>query len=251
MGKRWLLVAALVLVLGVTGLSGCQSGGASLGEITALNFSNQQQGIWVSGQGKVAAIPDIATLRLGIDAEETSVSEAQARATSAMDKVMTALDKNGIADKDIQTQHFSIQRVTRWDRAKEEEVITGYRVTNMVTAKIRDIEKAGTIIDDVAEAGGDLIRIDSISFSVEDPTDYYKEAREKAMADAKVKARQLASLASVSLGKATYISESSFYAPVVKRGGFAVAEDAEMSQTSISPGETEISLTLQVAYAIK
>ncbi len=251
MTKRWLLMVGLVLVLGMVGLAGCQPGSPALGEITALSVSSQQQGIWVTGQGKVAAVPDIATLRLGIDAEEESVAEAQTEAARAMDEVMAALTGNGVAEKDIQTQHFSIRRVTRWDRTKEVEVVTGYRVSNIVTAKIRDIDNVGTIIDAVAKAGGDLTRIDSISFSVEDPTDYFKEAREEAMNDAEAKAKQLASLAGVNLGKATYISESSFYAPVVQRGGFQVLEEARVATTSISPGETEISLNIQVAYAIK
>ena len=135
------------------------------------------------------------------------MAEAQSRAAEAMDNVMTALTKNGVAKNDIQTQRFSIRRVTKWDRVKEEETVIGYRVTNMVTAKIRDIDEAGTIIDAVVEAGGDLTRIDNISFSVDDPSDYYEEARQEAMAEAKAKAKQLAELAGVTLGKPTYISE--------------------------------------------
>jgi len=250
MKKTGLLVTGLLIILSTIGLAGCQPGNTTLGEITELNLSTQQQGIWVTGQGKVSAVPDIATLRLGIDVEEVSVSEAQNRAANAMDAIMVVLTKNGIDEKDIQTQHFSIHKVTRWDRNKEEEVVTGYRVSNMVTAKIRKIDNAGTIIDEVAQAGGDSTRIDGIDFSIEDPTTIYEEAREKAMADAKAKANQLAKLAGVNLGNATYISETSFYAPVIQRGGFPVAEEA-VAKTSISPGETEINLSIQVAFNIK
>ena len=199
--------------------------------------------------GKVMAVPDIATLRLGIEAEDESVAEARAQAAEAMDEVMTALTSNGVAKKDIQTQHFSIRQITKWDRDKEEEVVTGYRVTNMVTAKIRDIDNTDTIIDAVVVAGGDLTRVDSINFSVEDPTDYYEEAREEAMADAKSKANQLANLAGVTLGKPTYISESFYAPPVVSRAVYEM-EEAVAAETPISPGEMEISLTVQVAYAI-
>lgn len=252
MKKNWLLVAGLILVLGLIGLTGCEQGDAALGEITNLNLSSQQQGIWVTGQGEVMAVPDIATLRLGIEAEEDSVAEAQTQAAEAMDDVMTALTESGIAKNDIQTQYLSIQRVTKWDRILEEEVVTGYRVTNMVTAKIRDMDKVGTIIDAVAAAGGDLTRVDSINFSVEDPTDYYEEAREEAMADAKAKARQLAELAGVTLGEPTYISESVYAAPryVPMPGGIA-PEVEVVVETPISPGELEIGLIVQVAYAIK
>jgi len=247
--RKYLLAIGLFLTMILVGLVACSPGDTSLDEIENLNISSQQQGIWVTGQGEVMAVPDIATLRLGIEAEEESVAEAQIQATEAMDKVMTALTENGIARNDIQTQYFSIQRVTKWDRVQEEEVVTGYRVTNIVTAKIRDIDKVGAIVDAVAMAGGDLARVDSISFSVEDPTDYYEEAREEAVADAKTKANQLADLAGVTLGKPTYISESFYAPPIVSRAGYEM-EEAVAIETPISPGELEISLSVQVVYSI-
>ncbi len=250
MQKKWLLAVGLVLLLAMVGLVACSPSIATSGEVRGINISSQQEGIWVTGQGKVTVVPDIATLRLGIEAQETSVEQAQSKATAAMEKVKTALTQNGVAKKDIQTQYFSIRRVTKWDREKEEEVVIGYRVTNMVTAKIRDIDKAGAIIDAVAEAGGDLIRIENISFSVDDPSDYYEEAREKAMADAEAKAKQLAKLAGVTLGKPTYISEGSLYAPPITRGVVGMEEKVVGASTPISPGEMEIPLNIQVVYAI-
>ncbi len=250
MGKKnWLLAISLALVLAIVGLAGCSPGNTVLGEIEGLNISNQQEGIWVTGQGKVTAVPDIATLRLGIEAQADTVAEAQSQAAEAMDEVMATLTDNGVAEKDIQTQYFSIRQVTKWDRDKDEEIVVGYRVTNKVTAKIRDIDKAGAIIDAVAAAGGDLTRIDSIGFSVDDPSAYYEEARGKAMADAKAKAEQLAELAGGRLGKATYISESSQIPPPIYRQD-VYEEAVPAATTPISPGEMEISLTVQVVYAI-
>jgi len=250
MKKNWLLAAGLAVVVVAVGLAGCSPAGTALKEVANLNISSQQEGIWVTGQGKVMAEPDIAILRLGIEAQEMSVAQAQTRATAAMDKVMKALSENRVSDKDIQTQRFSIQRVTRWDRTKEQEIVIGYRVTNIVTAKIRDIDKAGTIIDAVAVAGGDITRIDSISFSIDDPSDYYEEAREKAIADAKAKATQLARLADVTLGKPTYISEGLQTPRPVYAARAEMAAPAP-AETQISPGEQEISLTIQVGYAIR
>jgi len=243
MNKKLILIAATILVL-VVGLVGCSPGN------TVVNTNSQQEGIWVSGQGKVTAVPDIATLSLGIEAQEASVADAQSKATEAMNKVMDALTSNGMAKKDIQTQYFNIQKVTRWDDKNQQEVVIGYRVTNTVTAKIRNIDKAGSIIDAVAAAGGDLTRIDNIDFSVEKPEAYYGEARDKAMADAKAKATQMAELAGVTLGKPTYISESAYSQPppIVR---MAEMTAAELAETPISPGEMEISLTVQVVYAIK
>lgn len=249
MKKKWLLVVSLLLVLVVVGLAGCSPDNTVLGEIEGLNISNQQEGLWVGGRGVVTVTPDIATLRLGVEVQAATVAAAQSQATEAMDEVMTALTDNGVAEKDIQTQYFSIRQVTKWDRDKEEEILVGYRVTNKVNAKIREIDKAGTIIDAVATAGGDSTRIDSIDFSVDDPSAYYEEARGKAMADAKAKAEQLAELADGRLGKATYISESSQVPPPIYRQD--IYEEAMSGATTpISPGEMEISLTVQVVYAL-
>ena len=239
MKRSWLLVVSLTLVLAVVALSGCAA---------PVNLVSQQEGIWVTGEGEVMAAPDIATLRLGIEAEEATVAEAQSQAVEAIDKVMAALTDNGVAEKDIQTQYFSIRQITRW--VNEEQVVVGYRVTNMVTAKIRDIDKTGAIIDTVAEAGGDLTRIDSLSFSIDDPSVYYDEARQEAMADAKAKAEQLAELSEVSLGKPTYISEDVSTPYPVYRSVTVEETIPSPVPTSISPGEQEISLTIQVVYAI-
>ena len=246
MKKIWLLALGLglTLVLAVVGLAACSPNTTA----EVINLTNQQEGIWVTGQGKVTVAPDVATLQLGIEAQAATVAEAQAQASQVMDRVMTALTKNSVAKKDIQTRYFNITKITRWDDKNQQEVIIGYRVTNIVTAKIRTIDKAGAIIDAVAGAGGDLTRIDSISFSVDDPTAYYGQAREKAMADAKAKAEQMAKLGGVTLGKPIYISESSYFpSPTPIR----LADQGTPSvETPISPGETDITISVQVVYAI-
>ena len=252
--KNWLLIAVLALVVAVVSLAGCGPSTTTIESVEGINITSQQEGIWVSGTGEVTTVPDIVNLRLGIEATEMSVTEAQTQATAAMDAVTAALTSNGVVEKDIQTQYFSIRQVTRWDRNTEQEVVTGYRVTNTVMVKVRDTDKVGSIIDAVAEAGGDLIRIDSIDFSVDDPSEYYDDAREEAMADAKAKAEELARLAGVQLGKATYISESTHVPRAYPQVAMEIMEEVEVAMagvmTPISPGEVEISLTVQVGYAI-
>ena len=253
MKKIWILAASMVLLLAVVGLAGCSQGDGLLSAEASgirVNLSSQQEGIWVSGSGRVMAVPDVAALSLGIEAQNDSVALAQSQAAEAMAKVKAALTGNGVAEKDIQTRYFNVQRLTRWDQDKQQEIVIGYRVTNMVTAKIRELDKVGTIIDAVAVAGGDLTRIDSIGFSVEDPSAYYGEAREKAMADARTKAQQMAELAAVKLGKPTYITESLQYPQPIYRQDFYAEAAVAPAETPISPGETEISINVQVAYSI-
>ena len=257
MKKTWLVILGMVSVLLIVGLGGCYTGKPLISDLPSelqLNLGSQQHGIWVNGTGEVIVDPDIATLQLGVDAQSTNVADAQLQATEAMEKIKDVLTDNGIAEKDIQTQHFSIQQVTKWDRDNEEQIITGYRVTRTVAVKIRDIDNTGAIIDAVARAGGDLTRIQGISFSVDDPSAYFEEAREDAIANAEDKAEQLAELSGVKLGNPTYISESTPYQPPVYKGDFyqgAVQAPAPAMETSISPGEMKITLTVQVAYSIE
>ena len=253
MNKKWLAAIGVALIL-VVGLVGCSPGEAGFtgGTLNIQgNLNSQQEGIWVNGEGKVVAVPDVAILNLGIEAQETSVNAAQSRAAEAMAEVMEALKAQGVAEKDIQTQYFNIQRVTRWDNEKQQEIVIGYRVTNVVTAKIREIEKTGAIIDAAAVAGGDLTRINGVSFTVDDPSAYYKEARTQAVTDAQAKAKQLADIAGVKLGKPTYISENAYTpGPIYRQDMLGKAAEASAPETPISPGEMEISISVQLVYAI-
>ena len=239
MKDTWWLILCLVVVVAL-GAVGCARGGS----VTVA--PQQQTGIWVTGQGEVMAVPDVAELRLGVEVQADTVAEAQAQASDAMGKVQQALKDNGVADKDIQTQQFSISPVTKWISDRDEQEIVGYRVTNIVVAKIREIDKAGAIVDAVAEAGGDYTRIQSITFDVEDRAPYYEEARSKAVEDAENKAKQLADLAGVGLGKASFLAEGGVYLP--SRSTDLFAEGA--ASTPISPGELEIEVYVQVIYEI-
>jgi len=242
MKKTWWLIPCFVVVLAL-GAVGCARGG----DITVA--PQQQTGIWVTGQGEAMAVPDIAQLRLGVEVQADTVAEAQAEASEAMEKVQQALKDNGVAEKDIQTERYSVYPVTKWISDRDEQKIIGYRVTNIVVAKIREIDKAGAIIDAVAEAGADYTRIQGISFDVDDRTPYYEEARAQALEDAENKAKQLAELAGVGLGKATFVSEGGVYS--LPRTADLFAEAGVAGATPISPGELRISVHVQVIYEIE
>jgi uncharacterized protein YggE len=254
--KNWLLVIGVSLIVITLVSVGCDTVFPSSDvseELTSGNIilSQQSTGIWVTGEGKVSVTPDVAILNLGVEAQAETVAEARQQAAGAMEAVMGELDKQGVAEEDIKTQYFSIYPVRRWDDDEDEEILVGYRVSNVVTAEIRKVDDAATIIDAVVVVGGDYTRIDSISFTVDDPTEYYGEIRGLAMDDAKAKAEHLAELAGVSLGKPTYISESSISPPVPREIAVRDAGFESASTTSISPGETEIQLNIQVGYSIE
>ena len=245
MKNKFLLLFSVIaiLILAAVSLVGCQA------TVTPSSVSNQQTGISVNGEGKVTVSPDVANIQLGIQVQATTVADAQSQATKAMNDVMAALKANGVADQDIQTQYYNVQQVTTWDTNKQQQIVTGYMVSNVVNVKVRDVTKAGSVIDAVTAAGGDLTRVNSIEFTLNDPTTSMDKAREIAMADANDTATQLAKLAGVKLGKPISISESSSTPPYPVYTKDAVAGSS--SSTPISAGTLDITLDVQVVYAIQ
>ncbi len=254
--KSLIILSVALLFINVSAV-GCDTlsppSSASEGRSQVSSLYNQQNtGIWVNGEGEVSVVPDIAVLSLGVEVQSSGVAEAQSYAATIMTAVVNELNNFGVAEKDIKTSRFSIAPVRMWSEKDGREILIGYRVTNTVTAKVRNIDDTGAIIDAAARAGGDYIVINSISFTVDEPSKYYEEARELAMGDAKAKAEQLAKLGGVKLGKPAYINESGAYMPVVRDfyGEAATAAPAAPT-TPISAGEMEIRLSVQVVYSIE
>jgi len=216
-------------------------------------YGSQQSGIWVSGTGRVVVIPDLALLSLGVEARARTVQQARDQAATAMDQVMTVLTANGIATKDIQTQYFNIQPEYVWNDFAKRQEITGYTVTNTISVKARDMEGLGTLIDRVADAGGDLVRINNISFTTEDPEKYFAQAREAAVKDAMSKAQQFANLTGVTLGKLAYIAETGSNMPIVRDYAEAkmLTAGGAVPPTPISPGEIDVTISVQAVFGIE
>ena len=218
-----------------------------------------QAGIWVTGKGSIALEPDLAVLGLGVEARGETVSEALADASTAMDDILDALSRRDIRDRDVQTRRFNVrpeyeyQEIVQSGARREVRVLVGYVVSNTVTANIRDLDSVGVVIDDVATAGGDATRIDDIRFTVEDESAYADRLRSQAVNDAMEKARHLADLAGVSLGQPTFVGEGAAGAPIanVYAESFALARAPAALATSISGGELELRMSVQVLFEIQ
>jgi hypothetical protein len=210
-----------------------------------------QTGISVSGHGSAVVVPDIAVLRLGVEVTALTVAAARSEAAAAMKAVRVSLDANAIGSEDIKTLSFNIQPQHPFRRDERSE-ITGYRVSNRVSVKVRDLDAVSDVLDDAAEAGGDAVRIDGISFTVDDPEQYESDARRAAVEDARKRAEELAAMAGVTLGKVLSISEGGVSTPFAERAfGGAMLQSAVAPRTPISPGETKISLSISVVYKIE
>jgi uncharacterized protein YggE len=117
---------------------------------------------------------------------------------------------------------------------------------------VRDLDTVSSVLDDATEAGGDAARINGISFAVDEPERYESDARKAAVEDARKRAEELAALAGVRLGKVRSITESGASMPFAERGyGGVMLQSAAAPRTPISPGETEISLSVSVVYMIE
>jgi uncharacterized protein len=256
MKKIWLGGILLAVPLALVSLTSCGAVPAVMapGLLSANNtfldaaVADQQAIISVNGTGIVTVTPDVANVNLGVQVQESTVSAAQAGAASAMEQIMAVLKANNIADNDIQTVQFSIYPSYNYDSKTGGSTISGYTVSNVISVKIRNIDNAGAVIDAVAPAGGNHTVINSIYFSVSDPSPYYSQARELAMNDAKAKAQQLASLGGVTLGKPVYITDSSYTPSSVNYA----KDSAGMTtpSTQISAGSSDITISVQVSYSI-
>ena len=218
--------------------------------IEVINRQKTEKTVRVSGTGIVAGDPDVVVLSIGVSVERDSVKQARTEAAEAMGALIESLKGNGLVDTDIQTQHFSIHQ--RYDYVKGKREFRGYNVTNTVSAKIRDLDTVGNVIDDAAEAGGDLVQINSIQFTIDDSTKLKMQARVAAMQNAQAKAHTLATEGGVTLGKPISISESGdFYAPYPVNLEFAFADDAAAAETPIQSGQLQITVTVNVVYEIE
>jgi uncharacterized protein YggE len=251
MRKGIIVAVVAVLALLVVGVAGCDDYfGSSEPTLSKAISSNQEFGISVVGVGEISVVPDVAVISLGVQSQAETVAEAQQQADTAMDAIMNVLDSHSIEDKDIQTSRYSIQPVREYK--EDETVIVGYLVTNTVSVKVRDVDDAGSVIDDVAAAGGDYTIINSVSFTVDEPEDYYEDARKEAMEDAESKAQQLADLGGVNLGAPISIKEvTSYYNGNTIYYDGALSEAGATPSAAISAGETEVTLSVEVVYNIE
>jgi hypothetical protein len=209
--------------------------------------------ITVVGEGQITLEPDIAQTNIGVDVIAPTVDEASTQAAATMEAVLAALKAQDIADRDIQTTGYNVW-VERPYGPEGPTDTTLYHVGNSMMVTIRDLDKVGSILDAAIEAGANNIY--GVTFSMADPNALKGEAREKAVSDALAKAQELAELNQVELGTVISVSEviggnggyypggyGPFFGQAVGLGGGGGGP--------IVPGELNLTVQLQVTYAIE
>ncbi len=247
MNKTWLSLLSLAL-LGAVALSACAAPVAG-----SANSAEQPHTISVTGNGVAYGAPDMAVVMIGVEVRDTDPAAAVDKANEKMTSIMAAIKGLGIEDKDLQTTNFSV--FAQQDFEPETGRPTGeftYVVNNTLNVTVRDLSKVGDVLGKAVGAGANAIH--GVNFSVSDTAKLEAEAREKAMADAKARAEQLAKAAGVTLDQPMNINEytsgpipfvAEMKAPVGFGGGAAAAP------VPVSTGQIQVNLQVNVTYIIK
>ena len=215
----------------------------------ASQSSQYKNTISVTGEGKVVAKPDIGQVSLSVISDAATVAAAQKDNADKMNKVTQAMKDSGVKEEeDLKTTSYSI--MPRYQYTSGRSTIIGYEVTQALEVKIRDLTKVGDILGKAADAGAN--QVGSLNFTFDDPEKLNSEARQKAIDNAKTKARDLAKSLGVSLGKVVSFSESAndgstpvpMYSAkeALGMGGGAVPD--------IQTGQNEIIINVNLTYEI-
>jgi hypothetical protein len=235
------LVAVSVLVL-----AACQASTTETPVVNVNGAGTGPTGITVTGTGEVTGTPDTVEVNLGVAVLAETVQQATTTAAQKADALISALTDGGVDRTDITTTDYSIY--PEYDYSTNTERLVGYRVSNTVRAKIRNVDDTGSLIDAATAAGGDDVRVSGLQFSIDDDADLVEAARTAAWNDALAKATQLAELSGQELGQAISINEtvSSTPPPVFYE---RAAADAAV-ETPIEPGTSAVTISLSVNFAL-
>ncbi len=210
--------------------------------------------ITVVGTGKASGAPDVAHVNVGVETLGPSLQQVVDDNKTKMTALLAALKAQGIADKDIRTSNYSVyvESPQPPQPAVEGTARRGpvtYHVSNQVDVTVRDITKLGDVLDKAVAAGANNVY--GVNFSVDDPTKLQGMARANAIADAKARAQDLAGLTGVTLGDVISVSEVISSPGPVFAGAVEARAYSAAAPVPIQTGELEVSMNVQVTYAIK
>lgn len=200
----------------------------------------------VSGTGTINSDPDTANLSFTVTTDGKTAAEASNKNATESQRLINTLTSSGIDKKDIQTSNFFIFPITKNDQFNSSDnKIVGYRVSNTISALLKNIDKAGSVIDSVTAAGD--FTLNGISFGLADSSSSENEALKKAVADARNKAQVVAQAAgekisgikSITVGGASTFLKSS-----------APTAFADGASTEILPSDISVSASVNIEYII-
>ena len=244
------LLGAVVLVAGMLIMPGLAArpipAAAQANQPTATptpNASTTLRTVTVSGNGSVDAVPDIATVNLGVQTQAATARDALTQNNTQMQALINALENAGVANKDVQTQTFNIQPNYKQDTNGTTSTVTGYTVTNSVQVTVRNLANMGSLLDAAVTAGSN--QVNGITFDFSNPSQLTDQARTAAMQDAQHKAQQLAQQVNATLGPVVSINENS-QQPIPYN---ALRMSAQAS-VPVQPGSQSVQVNVQVTWEL-
>lgn len=242
--------AAVSTTTGTAGTSLTQASSKLSATMPSTTAAIGGPGITVGGRADVAGTPDTLRLDLSVVATGTSVSLALASANRSADAVQKSLLANGVAKKDLQTSGLNIAPDYDYSTSGTPR-LKGYQVSESVSAKLRNLGRAGDAIGKAVSAGGNAVRVNGISLDLEDTGALVSAARDKAFADAKAKAAQYAKAAGRALGDVVSIAEDvSTSSPIPMQYGALARASFDKSSVPIQPGSQNVSVSVTVVFSM-
>ncbi len=221
-----------------------------------LNITGETEGrITVSGMGEVYAVPDIANVSFSVINEAKEADGALQENARKVNEVIDFLKEEEIEESDIKTTSFSIYPRYEYysDREmlppEERRVLVGYEARQIVEVKIRNIDKIGSILEGGVAAGAN--RVSNLSFSIDDESELKKEAREKAILEAKKEAKEIEKQLGVTLKKIVGFNEDSSVPGIYQRSMMQEATEMDAVTPVIEPGENKIESRVKITYEVQ
>ena len=207
----------------------------------------------VTGNAAVTAVPDRASIAVGVSETSKDVAEAQRAANAKVDAILEAVKALGVEEKKIVTSNYSIYPQSDYSSVTGKSTLVGYQVSNTVTISLDDFTLLDSVIDAAVKAGANEMY--GINFDVSTRSELYRDALEKAVQAAKDKAALLAEAAGVRLDCIREVNEVGGIGVSGGRGYMnamdTVAEAAQDAGTSIQGGELSVSAQVELVYQIK
>lgn len=208
----------------------------------------------VTAQGSSTREPDLASYSAGVTSQGATASEALSANSAQMSKVIAALKRAGIADKDVQTSNLSVSPVYAQPKRLPDgnyedgpQKIVGYQANNTVAVRQRKLADMGKVIDALVTAGAN--QVNGPNFQLSQPDAAMDEARMEAMKSARARADLYARAAGLRVARIVSISESSGYSPQPVMFMRKAAADMAAAPP-VAAGELEMNVNVTVQFEL-
>ncbi len=202
----------------------------------------------VSATGASTRVPDLAVIEAGVVTQAATAGQAMQQNSAQMAKVLAALRKAGVAERDIQTATINLSPQYRYAQ-NEPPVITGYQASNQVSIRFRDIAKSGTILDTLVREGAN--NISGPNLTIDKPDGALDEARVDAVKKARARAELYAQAAGLKVDRILTIAEGGAMPPSPMPVVMMRAAAAPAADTEVAAGERELNVTITVRFLLK